>query len=463
MEEFLKDIYDEASLFTELKLVVGYCRQRNSHYAVMKINELLPKFIDIYNEYALIDITDAERLTNSIKILGETKDLLLVGDIIEGNILPILDRYMQHKGRIDVEADGNLKLESSRCGFLTVKDMKENKYMHSIIDPMWEARQLALSFFDYRKEKYSILGCGLGYLPYQLYCLTEGSVPIHVYEREQRIVDYARNYGVLDWIPNEVLHITVNESVLPFLDSLGEEKTEAHIFDPEWTRIPLEIRSIMNDLYVRDISAKTMEHVQKINIVKNLRSTCRDASELKFAKQTKKFVVVAAGPSVDECLDYLKKQTDKIVIAVGTIFKKLIKNGIVPDLVVVIDPQEITLQQFDGVMDSQVPLLIDCPAYWGFADQYQVPKYMVPVESKLKEMKEYYKNTEKKVWKGGGTVTYFAIEAANYFGAEEIYLVGVDLAYPNRHTHATDTMDYRKIMSDKHLIQVKDVQGRKVF
>lgn len=463
MEDFLTDIYRDAELFTKLKMVVEYCQKDNSHHAVMELNKILPKFSKIYDSYVKINSEDAENLKNSIYTLSETRDVLLMGDIIEGNILPILGRYVQYRGKIDVEGDNNLKFESSYCGFLTMKDTKEDRYFHSVMDPMWEARQLALSFFDYGVEQYSILGCGLGYLPYQLYCLTEGSVPIHIYEREQVIVDYAEEYGVLSWIPDEVLTVIVDDDVIPFLDSIENGKTGYHIFAPELKRIPTYIQQIMNGLYLNDITVRMMRHEEKINFEKNKRSKCLDVSKIKFEKQTDKYIVVAAGPSVDECLDYLKEQTDKIIIAVGTIFRKLMKNGIVPDLVVVLDPQSRTIHQFDGAMESQVPLLITMTAYWEFADRYQGAKYMVPVQSNLDVVSEYCTNNGIKQWRVGGTVTFFAMEAAIHFGAKEIYLTGVDLAYPNGYTHATGTMDYKKIAEKSRLIEIEDVNGKKVL
>ena len=154
---------------------------------------------------------------------------------------------------------------------------------------------------------------------------------------------------------------------------------------------------------------------------------------------------------MDDNLDFLKEnQGKKTVIAVGTVFRKLLECGITPDLVAVLDPQERTYQQMEGLEGEKVPMLVAVTAYWKFAANYQGDKYLVPLVG-VHEEKE-----KEEPWVIGGTVTHLAIEAAVRFGAKKIYLVGVDLAYPNGLSHAEGTMD-RTVKSTEDMLPVKGV------
>ena len=62
------------------------------------------------------------------------------------------------------------------------------------------------------------------------------------------------------------------------------------------------------------------------------------------------------------------------------------------------------------------------------------------------------------MWGTGGTVTSLAMEAAIQFGATNVYLVGVDLAYPDGITHASNTMD-RGVKNTARMIPIKSVTG----
>mgnify|MGYP003311426870 CR=1 FL=1 len=62
----------------------------------------------------------------------------------------------------------------------------------------------------------------------------------------------------------------------------------------------------------------------------------------------------------------------------------------------------------------------------------------------------------------GGSVTTLALEIALRLGATSIYLLGVDLAYPNGISHATGTMD-RMGRDTNGMKRVKSVNGDWVY
>ncbi|MDE7224116.1 MAG: DUF115 domain-containing protein [Acetatifactor sp.] len=462
-EEFLEEIYQDAKLISEMRQIVCYAQIHDEYHAESKYTEQLPELIRVCQKCAQSDSVGAEELLDCLQEIHDiSHDLILMGDIIEHRLLPILEKSIQCYGTVWMEnEEGDFLFQTTRSGFLTIKDLQNDIYIHSTIDPMREAGKLAEYIFDPRKKAYSIRGCGLGYLIYQMYVISNGAIFIRVYEKDVRMVEYARRYGVLDWVPADCMEVVVDADPLPFLESALEEDTGFYMLVPALAGEPDETRSLLTELYVRYGTNLKFKRYQGINYWSNLRRDCRWISEFDGAKVKKDVIIVAAGPSLDDSLDFLREnQGEKTIISVGTVFKKLLKLKISPDMVVISDPVEQTYQQIEGVEEQKIPILLAMTAYWKVAAFYQGEKYLIPVKSveELDNITEKYENA----WDIGGTVTYLALETAVWFKAEKIFLVGVDLAYPGGITHATGTLDRTQISMD-NLIPIEGYGGKTVY
>lgn len=461
-EAFLEEIYKEAELAYRLKLAVEYARIHDELHMGEICNESFQPLCEVCKEYLQQDREKGLALWNEIQTFtGIDNDLVMRGDVIEKKILPLLEEKIRiWGGDICVEnEEGDFLFESSASGFLTLKDLKHNKYIHSAADPMWEARKLAEYIFTPQKKEYSIWGLGLGYLIYQLYVISAGTVRIHVFEKDARMVEYARSYGVLDWIPEDRLEVVLDENPAAFFKSAAKEDMGYYVFLPEIYGETADVRRSLEDEYMQFATPKKLHWDSELNYWNNKRSDCHPVSDLSrlFLNSDTEFIIVAAGPSLDDNLEFLKQnQGRKTIIVVGTVFRKLLENGIVPDIVTVLDPQARTYRQIEGLEDQNVPMLLGVTAYWKFAANYQGNKYLVPLPGVHEEMES------EEAWAIGGTVTHLAIEAAIRFGGRSIYLVGVDLAYPNGVSHAEGTMD-RTVKGMADMLPVKGVGGFTVY
>lgn len=459
-EEFLEGIYGEAYLAYRLKKAVEYARIHDEFHMIAICNDVFLPLCEICKEYLQKDKDKGIALWQSIQSLVKIdNDLVRRGDVIEEQILPLLKEKIKCcGGDISVEnEEGDYLFESSASGFLTLVDLKYNKYIHSAADPMWEAGKLAEYIFDPERKEYCVRGLGLGYLIYQLYSLSEGTVKIHVFEKDARMVEYAKRYGVLSWVPEDGVDIMIDEQPESFLRCIAKRDMGYYVFLPEIYREGDDVRRKLEDAYMQFATPKKLHEESELNYWKNHRSSCRAVSELDTKSLSKDFIIVAAGPSLDDNLDFLKEnQGKKTVIAVGTVFRKLLECGIMPDMVAVLDPQERTYRQIEGLEEEKVPMLVAVTAYWKFAANYQGDKYLIPLMG-VHEEKE-----KEEPWAIGGTVTHLAIEAAVRFGAEKIYLVGVDLAYPNGLSHAEGTLD-RAVKSTEDMLAVKGVGASTVY
>lgn len=466
-EDFLESIYKEARILCDLRQVAYWIKVKDTHHVVNTCNKLLPELGEICKKYVVIDKNNGLQLLQGIQRMTQIdEDLVLLEEIIERVVIPRLENLIKNYGAIELDnEEADYRFQTTESGFLTIKDLKHNKYYHSIIDPMFEAKKLAEYIYDPKMSSYAILGCGLGYLIYQLYILSNGSITIDVFEKDARMVEYAQKYGVLDWVPKEKLNICVCEDSYEFLCCADGEDKGYYIFAPELVREPDEMRDVLQEVNIKYNTHKRFEKNRSINFWRNIKSDSKLVTDFDTTNLSKDYIVIAAGPSLDDSMEFLRNnQGKKTLVAVGTVYKKLIQNNIIPDMVVVLDPQERTCKQIEGLENEKIPLLIGMTAYWGFAASYRGEKYLIPMIDivDIVEASNYAKEQEWEFWSCGGTVTALAIDVALKFGAKQIYLVGVDMAFPDGVTHATGTMD-RTTKDINKLMPIEGVGNKTVY
>lgn len=464
-EQFLEEIYQHANTVSKLRQIVELIRKQDDHNAILQLNATISGICSLCEQCVESQYIDGMSLWKQVQQLNEIQgDLILVGDVIENGILPIMESWIQTIAHISQIDEDEYLFESTSSGFLTLKNIETNMYIHSNNNPMEEARILVEHFYDPKMNYYSVYGCGLGYHIYQLYLISKGSVPIKVFDINSKMVEYARLYGVLEWIPKDVLEIRTDDSVLSFLESLDNSETGMFFHIPSVRQIKNEIeREAILGICVQQNTLYKFKIDSQINFWRNIKTKISSIDKLDSSKIKKEMVIVAAGPSLDDNMENLRLwKNKKTIVAVGTVFRKLVNAGISPDYVVIMDPQKRTLKQLEGVENEQIPMILDMTAYWEFARVYRGPKYMVCIPGGREEIRQYAKQNNLTMWTSGGTVTSMALEFAIHYKAEKIYFVGVDLAYPEGVSHASGTMDC-SIKNTEKLPKVQGVRGQEVY
>ena len=176
-----------------------------------------------------------------------------------------------------------------------------------------------------------------------------------------------------------------------------------------------------------------------INTIANL--AVSEKSKVVLSPQ-KKISIVAAGPSLELFINRIKKEkNDSFLISTDTALATLLKNSILPDLVISIDCQQITYHHFMAGYPKDVPLLIDLAS----------PPVLSNISNKTMfftsghPFSQYLNRNWRKfpfVDTSGGNVTHAAISLAEKLGAEEIYLYGADFSYPEGKTYSRGTYIY---------------------
>ncbi len=153
-------------------------------------------------------------------------------------------------------------------------------------------------------------------------------------------------------------------------------------------------------------------------------------------------VLVGAGPSLDEAIEFLRSvQKRAIVICVNSSYRKLINNGIVPHMTLAADPREDTAKGYEGLPVEGVALA--CPY---FVCPQVVNKFAGNAftwtgnNSLARIVRQRLGQGEGTTILEQGTVSACVVDLARLWGCRKICLVGQDMALSQGgQTHTLDS------------------------
>lgn len=158
-------------------------------------------------------------------------------------------------------------------------------------------------------------------------------------------------------------------------------------------------------------------------------------NQLKPENYSDDFLLVAAGPSLQNILPYIKQLKEKmIVVCVETALWALLKEGIQPDFIILTDPQYWAYRHIAGLSAPEsiliAPLSVH-PAVFRFkckakllcTDMFEVSQFFEKRTAIFGDLG------------AGGSVASSALNLCIYLEAKNIYIAGLDLSYPEKQTH----------------------------
>lgn len=152
-------------------------------------------------------------------------------------------------------------------------------------------------------------------------------------------------------------------------------------------------------------------------------------------------VVVAAGPTLDDWIEWLKaKRTERLVIAVSTALAPLQQRGIDPDVVVVVDHLPGVARHFQHIDEELTKRLQEIPLVYASVVDAEILRSWPGPRLVTYLQGQRYPVPREELPKGelycAGTVTHSAIDLAVKMGMTEVTLLGVDFCFPRQHSHA---------------------------
>ncbi|MBN2658137.1 MAG: motility associated factor glycosyltransferase family protein [Spirochaetales bacterium] len=146
-------------------------------------------------------------------------------------------------------------------------------------------------------------------------------------------------------------------------------------------------------------------------------------------------LLIAAGPSLDRILPYLKKlRSSFILVAVDTALQACLRVGVEPDFIVVADPQYWNSRHLDRCSTEKSILISDTSAFPSVFRQIKGTTFLCSSSFPLGLYLEEHSEIKGKL-KAGGSVATAAWDFCRMIGSDEIWCAGLDLGFPDKQTH----------------------------
>ena len=475
--------------FRKQSFFTGSCIMRNLISAL----DVLTEKLEILHETDFISILQA------ILQAQENRDYILLSDILECDLLPCLqniqikmqgeetqkapDYWEKNMTELQEHAENEYQelyktLSSASIsssdrykqmfainGQPTVKVKCQNKeiLIHSSVNPEYQSQVWAEDVLKEIGREYVIYGMGLGY---HIQALLKADDVCKVIVLENSIELLTEAFRDLDWvnyIKQKRVRIFYNSNAIKLMEKFSAwiSGREFCIYYPSLCITEEEsVRERLEDFFVSVNSMREQAHLLEENFYKINRMELPECSILKSCFKKRTIAIVGGGPSLDEQIDDMKKYREQMKIwSVGTAARKLINEGIIPDLIVIEDAQENMYKQVCNLPTEHIPLLLLSTASAQILDYYKGQSYVA--------YKKGYDLAEKRAqelgvqtYQTGGSVTTLALDVALRFGADKIILIGVDLAYTDNRSHASG-MGY-EIKEGKEYRMVTSTDGRQI-
>lgn len=179
-------------------------------------------------------------------------------------------------------------------------------------------------------------------------------------------------------------------------------------------------------------------------------------------------VVVGSGPSLDDSLAWLAgARADAYVVATNSALRPLMRRGIVPDVVVAIDPLKAIATHLvppEGDDEAawwrvlgEVPLVYAATVALETRSAWRGPAYAAHLVSPLYDALEAKRPLGRLF--SSGTVLHAAVDLAALAGAGRLTLLGADFGYPGGRSHAAAAPAERAVGSSRLRLEVLDGRG----
>ena len=344
-------------------------------------------------------------------------------------------------------------VEETRNGQVTIKI--ENIYMHSKYDPLKESTKIVDMLLSDNEEPdvLIVFGWGLGYVVKGIYerLIKDSDKKIIPYlliiEKDFNLfltslahLDYS---GMLKNANVKIFLDSEKETIGSFLQSIPTKRIRYYNHRPSYIIHQDYYKEVQSYLvYVlnrKDMNNATFKRFQKLwmkNMVANLPYYLgsNTLNELRDTATGLTTIVVAGGPTLDRAIDFLLNSMDNaIIIAVDTVCKKLIDNGIIPDIIATIDPQYWNYKFLENVNTNDSIIITDASVYYKVFQLTKPERYFTG--NSIFPLIKYFDGSDRGTLGAGGSVATIAFDTARIIGTDEIILIGLDLSFPERKTH----------------------------
>lgn len=284
----------------------------------------------------------------------------------------------------------------------------------------------------------SLYGCGLGDVQgvllerSELHTLNVWILNAGLFALVLHLVDQSA------WLNNPRVELALASREKGLLRPFVALPAELALADEENARIrDLLVMELQRDFVNRKFDPRAAQWQERLSSNLELLRQDADVAELFASERGREFFVVATGPSLEGHLDRLRAiraRADRpFFVAVDTALLPLVRNGIVPDAVVSIDP-DVAIGHFP-LEDTEQTALIYFPSVSNAViSAWRGPRYAAYSGGKLFD--EIRRRIGKAQLYANGSVIHPAVDLAVRMGACSVTLFGADFSFPGDKSYA---------------------------
>lgn len=376
-------------------------------------------------------------------------------------------------------------IETAKNGEKTIK--VNNLYLHSTYHPSKEAEKIAQKHYT-KGRLFILFGLGLGYLVKafdkllnpdydHLFIIEPSSDLFDLAVRETRIDEALQKPHISLFVGahQEFVHWRLGQLIDAYAGKivLVDSPNYKQLFQEQYDECLNKIKELcyLNIVNINTIFAWSQNWQQ--NLLANLYSSLEAVPFAKVAEEKLNCPVIIAsgGPSLTKQLELLKKLRNRaLIICAGSTINSLLKYGIKPHILVVIDGAEVNFAHFKGVEEiHNIPLFYPLIVYREIPAYHQGEKVVFNLQKdELSETIDHIFHEKLGHVRGGGSVSTFCLSIAQQLTNGPICLIGQDLAYTNFQTHAEGNrlgkkLDKSEFSNTRKYLKVKGFFGDEVF
>ncbi len=408
-----------------------------------------------------------------------------MNSILNRNIILFQKRLPLLYQAYEAEIERILKLEKpfeleqcsvslSHSGHPTAQE--NGMMLHSSYNPETEAAKLREIPGLKEKEAFVFLAFGLGYGPISLAKLFPGKTLILI-EPDMNRVLWSMQF--LDFSPVFTrsalicLFGAAHNECIGVLERIGIQncfiltRTQHTMHEQNYFTGLLEL--IERNKQKKEINDNTLEKFGRLwlkNSVANalLLDGLDTIQEVKDIFPSSRSFILAAGPTLEEVLPFLKEIKKKaVLICVDTALRSCLSAGVEPDFIILVDPQYWNARHIDGLSALNSILITEIAAY---PSVFRFPCRRILLCSSLYPFGQYIEK-HKGVFgnlAAGGSVATTAWDFAQWIGSNEIYFAGLDLSYPDKKTHVKgSTFEEKAVRTARRISTAETASAHALF
>ena len=328
-----------------------------------------------------------------------------------------------------------------------------------------------LEIYPFHVDEATVLiGISDGQLLHELCKRKEKGHIVIVYESELSVLQFAlTNYNFTKWIKDgSLLFVTEKEneelvSVISLIDSNFMIQDWVILVEPYainkysvYGKMIKKVQSIINQLRCNTGTVSSAGAIIAKNDIENIPYVIRHEgiNALKGAFKDKPVILVSTGPSLSKNIWRLKEIQGKVIIvAVAQALRILLAYDIKPDFICTVDFGEVNMTHFEGLMDSDVPLVALNRTYAPLLKKWRGPKFIAStinpgLEDTIAGILDDRGQVEQ-----GGSVAHFAFGFALHLGCDPLVFIGQDLALSEGLSHNPNADSAGKISIEDGVIK----------